>query len=155
MKRSRITIERVNCRRCGKEISTASRSIYGLDSLKARYGSICHDCTTDDERNEMLNAMATGERIRLDEVYKQRLRKVVMMEGLYQKYIVSKANGTPLDPDFESIVLRIDGGRYLHACRAGVAAFAEAVREHNSRLAEDIQQRLKELAESNQTVTKG
>jgi len=60
MKRRRITIERVNCRRCGKEISTASRSVLGLDALKAQYGSICHDCTTPEERNEMLHKMAGG-----------------------------------------------------------------------------------------------
>ena len=64
-------------------------------------------------------------------------------KGLYNKYIVTKANGKPLAPTFHAIVLRIDGGRYLHACRAGVAAFAEAVREHNPVLADDVQEKLK------------
>lgn len=67
------------------------------------------------------------------------------MEGLYQKYIIQKANGHPLADGFYAIVLRVDGGRYLHACRAGVAAFAEAVREHNPILADDLQKKLKEL----------
>lgn len=67
------------------------------------------------------------------------------MKGLYQKYIIQKANGKSLAPNFEAIVLRIDDGRYVYACRAGVAAFAEAVREHNPILADDIQQRLIEL----------
>lgn len=69
------------------------------------------------------------------------------MKGLYQKYIVGKANGKPLDDNFESIVLRIDSGKYLHPCRAGVAAFAEAVRGENPLLADDIQRRLRELLE--------
>lgn len=67
------------------------------------------------------------------------------MKGLYGKYIITKASGKPLNPDFYAIVLRIDGGRYLHACRAGVAAFAEAVREQNPILAEDLQAKLQYL----------
>ena len=70
------------------------------------------------------------------------------MKGLYQKYIIKKTSGKELDPNFEAIVLRIDGGRYLDACRAGVDAFAEAVRDHNSLLADDIQKRLQALKES-------
>ena len=60
------------------------------------------------------------------------------MKGLYQKYIVTKTSGEPLPDDARLIVLRIDSGKYLHACRAGVAAFAEAVREHNPILADDL-----------------
>lgn len=67
------------------------------------------------------------------------------MKGLYQKYIIEKASGKPLGPDFYAIVLRIDGGRYLDACRAGVAAFAEAVRGANPILADDLQAKLNEL----------
>ena len=66
-------------------------------------------------------------------------------KGLYNKYIITKASGNPLEPSFYAIVLRIDGGRYLHACRAGVAAFAEAVRSENQTLADDIQTKLVEL----------
>lgn len=66
-------------------------------------------------------------------------------KGLYQKYIVTKANGHPLDPNFEAIVLRIDGGQYVEECRVGVAAFAEAVRPLNRTLARDIRRRLLEL----------
>jgi len=56
--RKRITIEQTACKRCGKPLATASRSILGLDRLKARLGSICSDCTTEDEKQEMLRAMA-------------------------------------------------------------------------------------------------
>lgn len=67
------------------------------------------------------------------------------MKGLYGKYIITKANGKPLDPNFYAIVLRIDSGQYIHACRAGVAAFAEAVRERNPILANDLQIKLNDL----------
>jgi len=56
----RITIETVKCKRCGKELSTTSRSIHGLDKLKKQYGYICHDCTTPAERDEMVNAIGAG-----------------------------------------------------------------------------------------------
>lgn len=68
------------------------------------------------------------------------------MKGLYQKYTITKTSGKELDPDFEAIVLRIDGGRYLEASLAGVRAFAEAVRRENNILADDIEKRLQELA---------
>lgn len=60
-------------------------------------------------------------------------------------YIISKASGKPLGENFYAIVLRIDSGRYLDACRAGVAAFGEAVRSVNPILAEDIRKKLEEL----------
>ena len=67
-------------------------------------------------------------------------------KGLYQKYVISKTSGKPLDPNFEAIVLRIDAGKYVDACRVGVAAFAEAVRPLNRKLARDIRRRLLELS---------
>lgn len=68
-------------------------------------------------------------------------------KGLYQKYFVSKTSGKRLDPGFECIVLRIDAGQYVDACRVGVAAFAEAVRPLNKTLARDIRRRLLEFEE--------
>jgi len=73
-------------------------------------------------------------------------------KGLWGKYIITKASGKPLNPNFYAIVLRIDGGQYVEACREGVKAFAEAVKEANPLLCEDIKARLwaygmKELSE--------
>ena len=66
------------------------------------------------------------------------------MKGLYDKYIVTKVSGKPVDPNARFIVLRVDGGQYVNACRAGVAAFAEAVREKNPILAKDLQDMLRD-----------
>ena len=66
------------------------------------------------------------------------------MKGLYNKYIITKASGKPLDPNFYAIVLRIDGGKYVKACRAGALAFAEAVRDENPLLSNDIQYKVME-----------
>ena len=67
------------------------------------------------------------------------------MRGLYQKYIISKANGHPLADGFYAIVLRIDDGQYVEACRVGVKAFADAVLDENPKLAIDIQRKLTEF----------
>lgn len=60
MRRRRIEILKSSCRRCGVELYTASRSITGADALKARLGSICEECTTDEERDEILNGTAAA-----------------------------------------------------------------------------------------------
>lgn len=72
------------------------------------------------------------------------------MRGLYEKYIITKANGHPLADGFYAIVLRIDGGQYVEACRAGVKAFADAVLDENPKLAIDIQRKLTELLQEEQ-----
>ena len=64
------------------------------------------------------------------------------MKGLYKKYNITKTSGKPLDPNFYAIVLRIDGGQYVGACRAGVKAFAEAVQRKNPELSFDIDMKL-------------
>jgi len=74
------------------------------------------------------------------------------MKGLYDKYIVSKANGHPLADGFYAIVLRIDGGQYVNACRAGAGAFARAVEPLNPELAFDIDMKLLEYAVKNKVL---
>ena len=68
------------------------------------------------------------------------------MKGLYNKYIIAKASGKPLDPNFYAIVLRIDGGRYIKACRMGVKAFSDAVKPENPELSFDLDMKLLEYA---------
>jgi uncharacterized protein DUF2688 len=57
MKKTRITIITTSCRRCGRTLATASRSIHGADRAKAQLGSICESCITPAERIEILNAI--------------------------------------------------------------------------------------------------
>ena len=64
------------------------------------------------------------------------------MKGLYKKYNIAKTSGKPLDPNFFAIVLRIDGGQYVHACREGVRAFAKAVKPLNPDFAFDLELQL-------------
>ena len=67
------------------------------------------------------------------------------MKGLYNKYIITKTSGKPLADGFYAIVLRIDGGQYVEACRAGAVAFSAAVLDENPKLAIDIQRKVTEL----------
>lgn len=60
------------------------------------------------------------------------------MKGLWNKYMVTKTSGKPLAIGFDVIVLRIDDGQYVDACREGVKAFADAVKDDNPVLAHDI-----------------
>jgi hypothetical protein len=73
------------------------------------------------------------------------------MKGLYNKYIITKTSGKPLEPNFYAMVLRIDGGQYVDACRMGVKAFADAVRPLNPDLALDIELKLLEYVNKHQS----
>jgi DNA-directed RNA polymerase subunit RPC12/RpoP len=48
MARLKVRLVQVRCKRCGKEVQAASRSLYGLDALKAKFGVICQDCGRDE-----------------------------------------------------------------------------------------------------------
>jgi hypothetical protein len=46
-------------------------------------------------------------------------------KGLYKKYNIAHADGSPVDPNAQYFVLRIDGsGENVNACRKALAAFA-------------------------------
>jgi hypothetical protein len=56
--RGKIQILTVSCRRCDKQLATASRSLFGADAAKARLDRICEGCATPEERREMLTLQA-------------------------------------------------------------------------------------------------
>jgi len=53
----RIYLVETTCRRCGKPLLTASRSIMGADRAKTTYGSICSECMKPEERDRMVRAI--------------------------------------------------------------------------------------------------
>lgn len=57
------------------------------------------------------------------------------MKGLYKKYIVKRADGSPTDPDAKYFVLRIDTDPHA---RVALEVYAALVREDNPVLAVDI-----------------
>ncbi len=63
-------------------------------------------------------------------------------DGLHQRYNVSKTNGEPVDANAEYFVLRLDDegddNKHIKACRIGVLAYANAIKEHLPKLSEDI-----------------
>jgi ribosomal protein L32 len=56
----RIQIYATNCKRCGKPIHATTSSFYGANSLHAKYSRICSDCTTPEEKQEILNGTANA-----------------------------------------------------------------------------------------------
>ncbi len=55
--RKKITLLARNCKRCGKELLTASHSIHGLDKGKEEFGIVCTSCTTQKEYTSLLHSM--------------------------------------------------------------------------------------------------
>lgn len=66
-------------------------------------------------------------------------------KGLHQRYIVSKSNGNPVDPNAEYFVLRVDlngsDSKHIEACRKAVITYAKNIREHLPKLAQDLIER--------------
>ena len=62
-------------------------------------------------------------------------------KGLYHKYIVRKADGSPISPMAEYFVLRLDTDR---AARIAAMAYAEAILEQKPMLANDLADRVRE-----------
>jgi hypothetical protein len=58
---------------------------------------------------------------------------------LYDKYIIEKANGEPIDPNADYFVLRLDTD--LHA-RTAAMAYANSIENENPAFARDIRDRL-------------
>lgn len=64
--------------------------------------------------------------------------------GLYRKYLITKADGRELPPEFEAFVLRLDDGgdpAHVAACRAAVLVYADEIEPHISQLARDLRAR--------------
>jgi hypothetical protein len=63
-------------------------------------------------------------------------------KGLYNKYIVAKSNGQPIDENAEYFILRLDkfgkDSNHIKACRKAVIAYAVEIQDHLPKLAQDI-----------------
>ena len=62
-------------------------------------------------------------------------------KGFYHKYIIKKADGSPISPMADYFVLRLDTDR---AARIAAMAYAEAILSQNPRLAGDLADRIRE-----------
>lgn len=57
------------------------------------------------------------------------------LRGHYGKYIIEKVDGSPVDSEADYFVLRIDTDKNA---RIALSAYAEAVKESNPKLSEDL-----------------
>ena len=53
MRKAKYQLYTTTCKRCGKTITTSTRSLYGADSAHAQYAGICSACMGEKERDEM------------------------------------------------------------------------------------------------------
>lgn len=61
--------------------------------------------------------------------------------GLHHKYIISRTDGTPINPDNEYFLLKVKGEgdpKHIEACQIALLAYAGAIQEHLPKLADDI-----------------
>lgn len=67
-------------------------------------------------------------------------------DGLHGRYVISKADGSPVDPDAVYFVLRLDSGgsdhKHVAACRAALEAYGDKLDEleHLPELKSDVYQ---------------
>ena len=63
-------------------------------------------------------------------------------KGLHLRYIITKSNGKPVDPNAEYFVLRVDENgsdpKHIAACRVAVLKYAEEIKDHLPKLSQDL-----------------
>jgi hypothetical protein len=69
-------------------------------------------------------------------------------KGLYHKYVVSKRDGSPVDPKADYFVLRLDTDR---AARRSAEFYAAYVSEDNPQIARDLRERCERYEEEGNT----
>ncbi len=58
--RRRPMIHTVPCPRCGKQVATLTKSLYGLDAAKKQYEGLCSSCVTEEEEKDIIEIQARG-----------------------------------------------------------------------------------------------
>jgi hypothetical protein len=70
------------------------------------------------------------------------MNEALRKKGLLRRYIIRKADKSPVDPKAEYFVLRLDMGAkdwsHVQACRKAILAYASAIAFHSPELAKDI-----------------
>jgi hypothetical protein len=59
--------------------------------------------------------------------------------GWYEKYIIEKTDGAPVDPNADYFVLRLDTDKNA---RQAILKYAECIKEENPKLAENLKNRV-------------
>ena len=63
-------------------------------------------------------------------------------KGLYLRYLISKADGTPVDENAEYFVLRIDlngkDQKHIAACRKALMVYADEIKDHLPQLSREL-----------------
>jgi len=68
----------------------------------------------------------------------QKNNEDINVKGLYQKYIIQKADGTPIDPSADYFVLRLDTDKYA---RGAIRNYANRIYGDNPILSKELRDR--------------
>lgn len=75
-------------------------------------------------------------------IEKKTTKSMKTTKGLYNRYIIQKTNGEPIDKNAEYFVLRLDKGgddpKHIDACRRAIQIYAANIYGHLTELAHDI-----------------
>ena len=58
MPKLKFELVETDCKRCGRKVTTGSRSLHGADGLKAELGGICSRCIKPEEETRILDGQA-------------------------------------------------------------------------------------------------
>jgi len=71
-------------------------------------------------------------------------------DGLHQRYRISKRSGEDIHPKAEYFILRLDDHgkdpKHIEACKIAVLSYAEAIKPHIPKLADDLIQRYADIS---------
>jgi hypothetical protein len=75
-------------------------------------------------------------------------------KGLFGKYIIKKADGSPIDKGAEYFVLRLNGDgdiNHIEACKKAVLVYAEQIKDHLPLLSQDLIAKYGKVEETKET----
>ena len=66
-------------------------------------------------------------------------------DGIHFKYLLAKADGSPVDEDGDYFVLKLNrkDAKHAHACQEAALAYANDIEEVLPQLAEDLREKVK------------
>lgn len=127
-----------------------------IEEVKQMYKQYENDEHTDQEWYNIIKSNLDTMLFYNKDAYKKQLLKIITLsivainsidnknKGLYNKYMISKANGIPTDKNAEYFVLRLDEEcepQHREACLEAINIYADKIKNTYPKLSEDIKRK--------------